>query len=122
YLVRADVSVAPMRIARGVQNKVLEAMAVGVPVVATPAAIQGIEVRDGEEVLVGTTRDEFAQQVIRLLTDAELRKAMTKKAWNKMNQSYNWDLVGAKLERLLTAPPTGESMEPADADVSIGQR
>ena len=122
YLVRADVSVAPMRIARGVQNKVLEAMAVGVPVVATPAAIEGIEVRDGEEVLVGATRDEFAQQIIRLLTDAELRKAMTKKAWNKMNQSYNWDSVGAKLERLLTAPPPGESMEAADADVSIGQR
>ncbi|MGH7815981.1 MAG: TIGR03087 family PEP-CTERM/XrtA system glycosyltransferase, partial [Candidatus Binatia bacterium] len=71
YLIRADVSVAPMRIARGVQNKVLEAMAVGVPVVATPPAIEGIEVRDGEEVLIGTTPEEFANQVIRVLSDAE---------------------------------------------------
>ena len=122
YLVRADVSVAPMRIARGVQNKVLEAMAVGVPVVATPPAIEGIEVRDGEEVLIGTTADEFANQVIRVLSDAELRKAVTKKAWNKMNQCYNWELVGAKLDRLLTSPPISESNAISNADVLIGRR
>jgi len=122
YLVRADVSVAPMRIARGVQNKVLEAMAVGVPVVATPPAIEGIEVRDGEEVLIGATPEEFASQVMRVLSDAELRKAVTKKAWNKMNQSYNWELVGAKLDRLLTSPPTHASNSMTSADVSIGHR
>lgn len=122
YLIRADVSVAPMRIARGVQNKVLEAMAVGVPVVATPPAVEGIEVRDGEEVLIGTTPAEFAHQVIRVLSDAELRKAVTKKAWNKMNQCYNWELVGAKLDRLLTAPPVSEANAITNADVSIGHR
>lgn len=122
YLVRADVSVAPMRIARGVQNKVLEAMAVGVPVVATPAAIEGIDVRNGEEVLMATTPEEFANQVIRVLSDTELRKAVTKKAWNKMNQCYNWELVGAKLDRLLTSPPISESIPVTNSDVSIGHR
>jgi sugar transferase (PEP-CTERM/EpsH1 system associated) len=122
YLVRADVSVAPMRIARGVQNKVLEAMAVGVPVVATPPTIEGIEVHDGEEVLIGATSVEFAQQVIRLLSDAELRKAVTRKAWNKMNQSYNWESIGAKLDRFLTHPPIGEPSQIANVDISRAHR
>ena len=122
YLVRADLSVAPMRIARGVQNKVLEAMAVGVPVVATPLAIEGIEVRDGEDVLVGSSREEFAAQVTRLLTDSELRRALTKKAWNKMNQFYNWHCIGAKLEKLLFTASSVESTEPANAEISIAQR
>lgn len=122
HIVRADLSVAPMRIARGVQNKVLEAMAVGVPVVATPLAIEGIEVRDGEDVLVGSSREEFAAQVTRLLTDSELRRALTKKAWNKMNQFYNWHCIGAKLEKLLFTAPSVKSTEPANAEISIAQR
>jgi sugar transferase (PEP-CTERM/EpsH1 system associated) len=121
-LVCADLSVAPMRIARGVQNKVLEAMAVGVPVVATPLAIEGIDVRDGEDVLVGSSREEFAAQVTRVLTDSELRRTLTKKAWNKMNQSYNWGSIGAKLEQLLFTAPSFKSIEPAKAEISVGQR
>jgi len=101
YLVQADISVAPMRIARGVQNKVLEAMAVGVPVVATPQAIEGIEVQDGEEVLVASNPRDFARHIVQILNDTELQKSLTKKAWSKMNQCYNWEIIGAKLDRLL---------------------
>ena len=121
YVVRADVSVAPMRIARGVQNKVLEAMALGVPVVATPAAIEGIDVCNGEEVLIATSAGEFAQQVLLLLSNAELRKTITKKARNKMNQSYNWDLVGSKLEKLLRNEPLQDFL-PTKDDLSVGLR
>jgi sugar transferase (PEP-CTERM/EpsH1 system associated) len=121
HLLRADVSIAPMRLARGVQNKVLEAMAMGVPVVATPAAIQGIEVTDGEELLVGKNPEEFAAQVIRLLGDAALRKATIKRARHKMSQLYNWDAIGAKLEALLSLAPENLSKEVAHAPMSIGQ-
>jgi sugar transferase (PEP-CTERM/EpsH1 system associated) len=120
HLIRADVSVAPLRIARGVQNKVLEAMGMGVPVVATPEAIQGIEVCDGQEVLAGRSSSEFADQVIRLLSDAELRKALTRRAWSKVKQAYNWEASGARLERLLggavKSPPESKS-----AGASTGQ-
>ena len=102
YLLRADVSVAPLRIARGVQNKVLEAMAMGVPVVATPSAIQGIDVSHGQELLVGDDAETFARQVCRLLADAELRRSVTKRALSKMKQAYDWNDVGAKLEQLLS--------------------
>lgn len=121
YLLRADVSVAPMRIARGVQNKVLEAMAMGVPVVATSAAIQGIDALEDQEVLIGDNPEEFARQVVRLLSDAELRKTMTKKAWIKMKQFYSWELTGAKLEQLLNAALTRESQVTVDAEVSVNQ-
>jgi sugar transferase (PEP-CTERM/EpsH1 system associated) len=120
YLLRADVSVAPMRIARGVQNKVLEAMAMGVPVVATGAAIQGIEVADGQEVLVGENPEEFSRQVVRLLTDAELRKTIIKKASSKMAQTYNWELVGARLEECLSAAAPGASAGRSALEIHAG--
>jgi sugar transferase (PEP-CTERM/EpsH1 system associated) len=118
-LLRADVSVAPMRVARGVQNKVLEAMAMGVPVVATTTAIQGIEVSDGHEVLIGNNPEDFARQVIRVLSDADLRKSITKKARTKMKQLYNWELTGAKLEKLLNPASPQEAQLAADAEISI---
>ena len=111
YLVRADVSVAPLRIARGVQSKVLEAMGMGVPVVATPSAIQGIDVANGQELLIGQTAEEFAACVIRLLNDAELRKTITRKAWNRMKQLYNPEVIGAHLERILSAAQKGKPQE-----------
>jgi sugar transferase (PEP-CTERM/EpsH1 system associated) len=121
YLLRADVSVAPMRIARGVQNKVLEAMAMGIPVVATAGAVQGIEVSDGQEVLIGNYPEEFAAQVIRLLSDADLRKTITTNAWNKMEQVYNWDVVGAKLETLLNTATAHAWKNPEEHEISIAR-
>jgi glycosyltransferase involved in cell wall biosynthesis len=122
HLIRADVSVAPMRIARGVQNKVLEAMALGVPVVATPVAIEGIDVRNEEEVLIGRDSEEIAAQIFRFLRDVELRKRVTKKAWTRMHQLYNWDSIGASLERLLTASPSDMTAERNNDDVSVAHR
>ena len=64
YLQQSGCVVAPMRIARGIQNKVLEGMAMARPVVVTPAALEGLGARDAEQVLVGRTADEFAHHVI----------------------------------------------------------
>lgn len=121
YLIRSDVSVAPMRIARGVQNKVLEAMAMGVPVVATSAAVQGLEVVHGQEVLIGNDPREFAQLVISVLRDAELRRTITKKAWSKMKQLYSWEMAGAKLETLLSGAGAEESNSTKAAEISISK-
>ena len=56
YVAAADVVVAPLRIARGIQNKVLEGMAMARPVVTTPGALEGINAEHGRDVLVGETR------------------------------------------------------------------
>ena len=123
YLVGADVSVAPMRIARGVPNKVLEAMGMGIPVVASSAAIRGIDVVGGEEVLLGDNPEEFAAQVVTLLNDHDVRRALTRRAWKKMQRAYNWEAIGAKLETLLhpCVPDNRPSSDVSDK-VSNGQK
>jgi sugar transferase (PEP-CTERM/EpsH1 system associated) len=97
YLTQADVSVAPMRIARGVQNKVLEAMAVGIPVVTTSRAIKGIQVVRGDEVLIGDNPEEFAAQVVRVLSDSRLYKRLVNKARGRVLESYSWKTIGVHL-------------------------
>jgi sugar transferase (PEP-CTERM/EpsH1 system associated) len=101
FLARADVSIAPMRISRGVPNKILEAMAVGVPVVATREAVKGIRVGNEEELLLADTSKSFADQVIRLLSDFELRARLTKRARQRVQETYNWKAVGHQLESLV---------------------
>ena len=100
-LMEADVSVAPMRIARGVQNKVLEAMSVGVPVVATSEAVKGIRVVDGVEVLIGDNPEEFAAQIDRVLSDGALYERISTKARSRVMESYSWENVGAELNKIV---------------------
>lgn len=101
YLIQADVSVAPMRIARGVQNKVLEAMSVGVPVVATSEAVKGIQLADEDEVLIGDNPQEFAAQVARILSDSTLYERIASKARSRVMESYSWKDVGAQLNEII---------------------
>ena len=105
HLVRAQISVAPLRIARGIQNKVLEAMAMGVPVVATPAAVEGIQVTDPEEILIGNSPGNFASHVVTLLHDRQLRSRVAKKARNRVAQSYSWKKTHACLDLLIGELP-----------------
>lgn len=88
YLAHADVAVAPLRITRGVQNKVLEAMAMGIPVVATPAALEGLVGRPA--VAAAQTAPDFAARIVALLDGG--RTVMTPTAvrdWAVRN--YDWD-------------------------------
>jgi polysaccharide biosynthesis protein PslH len=101
HLRRASVSVAPLRIARGIQNKVLEAMAMGLPVVGTTPATQGVGARDGEHYLVRDREQDFAQAVIRLLDDAAERQRLAGAARAFVEAHYNWEHVFAPLDTLL---------------------
>lgn len=90
YYARARVCVIPLRIARGVQNKVLEAMSMARPVVATPPAVQGISVSDPSLVSIAADPDRFAARVVDLLQDEPLRHAMGRAARNHIKQRFNW--------------------------------
>src|SRR5260370_34148459 len=70
---RAEVFVAPLRMARGVQNKLLEALAMGLPCVASTAAWRGTVVGDGEGILATDDPQKFARNVIHLLGDSDRR-------------------------------------------------
>jgi sugar transferase (PEP-CTERM/EpsH1 system associated) len=100
YLARAAVAVAPMRAGSGQQIKVLEAMAIGTPVVATPQTAAGMDARDGEHLLVAEDAASFAAAVNRLLSDPALGLRLATAARELVATRYSWEHSAADLEKL----------------------
>jgi sugar transferase (PEP-CTERM/EpsH1 system associated) len=103
YLDRAEVFAAPLRMARGVQNKVLEAMAMGLPCVASTAAWRGTVIPQGEGILVSDEPDEFAAHIVRLLRDDGFRAEMARKARAAVEAHYRWEVQMEALDRVAAA-------------------
>jgi sugar transferase (PEP-CTERM/EpsH1 system associated) len=101
YLDDAAVAVAPLRLARGTQNKILEALAMGVPVVATPQAAKGVNVTPGNDLLVGEDETSFAEQVISLLRNQLLRKDLSDAGRCKVMEAHRWPYSMELLEQIL---------------------
>jgi polysaccharide biosynthesis protein PslH len=101
FLAQAAVSVAPLQIARGTQNKILEAMAAGVPVVASPPAARGVDARDGEHLLVAGDPQRFADAVVRLLADDDARARLAQDARTHVERHYSWDTAMQTLDSLI---------------------
>jgi len=101
YLAGAGVMVAPFRIARGIQNKILEAMAFGVPVVGTSLAFQGLEEAGVKGARVADDPKEFAREVLALLTDQRWRLQCALQAKCYVQRCHRWQDQGARLSRLL---------------------
>lgn len=101
YYQAADICVVPLRLARGVQNKVLEAMAMAKPVVVTTAANQGIEAVPGEHLLIADTAEAFAGKVLEALRDNSLKTSLGKNSRDWIKTNYNWQAAMGKLEGLL---------------------
>ncbi len=91
WIMAADVVVAPLRIARGIQNKVLEAMAMAKPVVASTCAAEGIDAINGEHFLIAESDDEEAQLVCDLLADPERARRLGEQAKILIHSQYSWD-------------------------------
>jgi len=98
YLARAAVAVAPMRAGSGMQFKVIEAMASGVPVVATPYGLGGIEAVPEQHLLVAEGAKAFAEQVVRLLKDQDLGQHLAREARRLVEEKYTWQRSVAMLE------------------------
>ncbi len=90
WLKAADIVVAPLRIARGIQNKVLEAMAMGKPVVASAAAAQGIEAINGKHFCVADDVQHEAMLVCDLLLNPEKAQALGEGACALIHSNYSW--------------------------------
>ena len=99
WLAAADVCVAPLKLARGIQNKVLEAMAMARPVVASAAAAEGIDHAD--TLRVADTAQDFADQVIALLDAPDAAAALGADARAQVIRRYGWDARLAPLDALL---------------------
>ena len=102
YVRSAAVSLAPLRIARGVQNKVLEAMAMGVPVVTTTAGLEGLGCRPGEEVLVADEAETFAEAATRVLSQSDLARRLGRRGRAYCVAHHVWETSMGTLEAVLT--------------------
>lgn len=91
FVQRSAVNVAPLNIARGTQNKILESLAMGVPTVASRAAADGVDAVSGEDFLVGADDAELADGVVRLLESHEERMRFSEKGRARMLSHHSWE-------------------------------
>ncbi len=101
YLAHADVVVAPLRIARGIQNKVLEAMAMARPVVLSAAPAVGLAAESGRQCEIAADGPAFAQAVLQLLEQPERCGPMGTAARECVLRAYSWPAHLAMLDQLL---------------------
>lgn len=90
YYHQADIFVAPFRLARGVQNKVLQAFACALPVISTPMGAEGILCQTDRDILLATTPDEFIAQTNQLIAHPELAQSISHSALQIIKQYYSW--------------------------------
>lgn len=99
YLGRASVVVLPVH-GVGMKTRVLEAMVMGKPIVTSPGAVHGIDVTAGENIFIADGREEFAEKVVKLLRDDDLKKRVGRKARRLMVEQYSWRKATAMLNEL----------------------
>ncbi|MDQ4142712.1 MAG: glycosyltransferase family 4 protein [Actinomycetota bacterium] len=103
WLSSGSVYVCPMVSGTGIKNKLLEAMANGIACVATPLAVQGMEVADGRDLLLGDSEQELAQRVGDLLDDSELTRRLGVAARDYVADHHSWRAVARAYEGVYRA-------------------
>lgn len=115
YLAHAALAVAPLRIARGIQNKVLEAMAMGKPVVATSQAFEGIDAVPGLDLLVADDAAGMLRATLALLRDEATRRHVGARARGCIVQKFAWRRQLGLLDHILQhGAPRGDPSGTAD--------
>ena len=97
----AWVCVVPIRQGSGTRLKILEAMALGTPVVATAKGAEGLDVTDGEHILLADEPAAFAEHTLQLLGDAALRRRLTANARRLVEERYDWEQIGQRFVKLV---------------------
>lgn len=95
------VCVVPLRVGAGTRLKILEAMALGTPVVCTSKGCEGLDVTDGEHVLIADTAAAFADRTVQVLRDRELRQSLSVNARRLVEGRYGWTGIGNALCSLI---------------------
>ncbi|MCC6916646.1 TIGR03087 family PEP-CTERM/XrtA system glycosyltransferase [Nitrosomonas sp.] len=106
YLMHATAAVAPLRIARGIQNKVLEAMAMQKPVVVSEQAMEGIHAISDKELIVARDAGDFVERLFSLL-DSDEQAAMGRLARERVLQDYTWSANLSRVDALLSGACSG---------------
>jgi polysaccharide biosynthesis protein PslH len=90
YLADAAIAIAPLRLARGTQNKILECMGMGLPVVTTPQAARGIQATPGEHLLVADSPEQQIQSIVQLLQDPARRSQLGEAGRLQATSAHQW--------------------------------
>ncbi|MFA7675378.1 MAG: glycosyltransferase family 4 protein, partial [Endomicrobiia bacterium] len=97
YLKRPNIFIAPIRLGGGIKGKVLEAMAAGLPVIATNEAVDGIDHNMTEAVLSSDDADIFADNIVKLVKDKKLYNTISKNARIIVEKNYDWKIIAQTL-------------------------
>ncbi len=95
------ICVAPLRVGGGTRLKILEAMALGTPVVSTSKGAEGLKVTHGENILIADDPNDFAQTLVRLFGDENLRAKLSANGRRLVEEKYSWKTCARQLEQLL---------------------
>ena len=98
YFDKSAVFVCPLRSGSGMQAKILEAMAMGVPVVTTSLGFEALDAVAGRDILVADDPKRFAEEVIRLVKDRDLRQYIAQNARKLVEEKYDWSSIVERLE------------------------
>ena len=100
YLQGAEIVVVPIRMGSGTRLKVVEGLAMGKPVVSTTLGCEGVNVRDGEHLLIGDTAAAFAMQIVHLFEHPQVGEALGRAGRELTGREYSWDYAGERLEQV----------------------
>jgi glycosyltransferase involved in cell wall biosynthesis len=98
YVQKASVAAVPLIYGAGLQNKVLEAMACAIPVVATAGAISALQAQNGRDLLVAKDADDFAKHILNIIGDTTYQKKIGQAGREYVEKYHQWDVVAGKLE------------------------
>lgn len=113
YVAAANIVIAPLRIARGIQNKVLEAMAMSKPVICSPAALEGLTAEAGRDLLIADSAGQWQVAVRELLTARIKSDAMKVASRRFVEKSHRWDQNLQQASELLNPLPSTPRRTPA---------
>lgn len=101
YFDRAHIFIAPFRLARGVQNKVLQAFACGLPTITTSSGCEGIEAIDNKHVLIAEDMEQVVEAIDALIESQELRETLSRESAQLIEAQFSWGSKLAKLEQII---------------------
>jgi glycosyltransferase involved in cell wall biosynthesis len=122
YYERSAVAIVPLRAGGGTRLKILEAMALGRPVVTTTIGCEGLDVRDNEHVLIADTAESFAARTVQLINSPELWQAIAARARELVVNQYDWDAIAGQMLRLYEELTEPSFVRKDDSHVAHGAR
>jgi glycosyltransferase involved in cell wall biosynthesis len=108
YIMRVNVFAFPMIEGTGLQNKILEAMYAGVPVVTTSIAANGMDARSGEQLLVGDTDEQIVAQVVKVLGDYQYGAELAGRAQAFVLRHFSWSAILPRYEAIVAPSKTSQ--------------